>query len=401
MFLKKFLLSAMSAIAICGLSSCNNEEDAPTGSVTNPLLDKDAVEWTATLELPDEIRTRAAASGSVGTDGLYTFSREINRLWYSVYYNGALLYHSEQTNTPNAVQKGSGFTVLFKFHKELDPSKIYIFFWAGNKDDNVTVADVTTSSAITLNFANRCVSVDPKYMNGGNSALQEYDSFAGYIQLSPTKDVANFNLKATLKRPFAQIHVLSDEFTFPGVSTSFPSGVTVVPGFGTVEASKTNYTNNLMSPTTWFFDSSISLNPGYRQNEFAYSLTNYEFTNKLSGKTPERVTFKSRSMDYLGCYYVFAPIAKTPLKPAVSSGNTSTYGYLNLAFRKSGDTIGNSEFASVPLPAAGLKANERYVVYNHANSGDGDGGGGGFITNNFAFEIVTAPSWDNSQEVPF
>lgn len=411
MRIKQFYLPALALLMLGGLISCTDQDEpqnVESGTVFNPN-DKDNIEWSADIVLPDDFKTRAPASGTVGSDGLYTFSRQIDRLWYAVYYNGAYLYDSEQELAPDAIKKGDAFTVLFKFHKDLDPTKIYIFFWAGNQQDNVTVADVTKSDAITLNFKNRCVSVDPKYMNGNNSALQEYDSFAGYFQLSSTKDVSNYNMKVTLKRPFAQIHVLSDEFTFPGVTAAFPNGVTVVPGFGTLAATTSNYTTNLVSPTTWFYDSSISLNPTYKKNEFMYTLTDYEFTNKLSGRTPERVTFKNRLMDYLGCFYVFAPIEKSPLKYAASSGNTSSLQYLNLAFRKNGSNISSSEFAAVKLPTEGLKANNRYVIYNHANTGDGDGGGspsdpdnpgggGGFITDSYAFEVVTAPGWDGTEE---
>lgn len=399
MTLTKFYLFGISALALAGFASCSQAEEP--SQPANPLESKDNIEWSADIALPDDFKTRAAASGSVGSDGLYTFSREIDRLWYAVYYNGTYLYDSEQALAPDAIKKGDGFTVLFKFHKDLDPTKIYIFFWAGNKQDNVTLSDATVSNSITLNFANRCVSVDPKYMNGNNSALQEYDSFAGYYQLSPTKEVSNYNMKVTLKRPFAQIHVLSDEFSYPGVTAAFPTGVTVVPGFGVDSATASNYTSNLVSPTTWFYDSSISLSPAYKQNEFMYSLTNYEFTNKLTGVTPERVTFKNRLMDYLGCYYVFAPVVKAPLKYAASSGNTSTIQYLNIAFRKNGTGIGSSEFASVELPKEGLKANNRYVIYNKSNNGDGDGngGGGGFITDSYAFEVVTSPSWDGTDDV--
>ena len=404
MKLTKFYLFGAMLLSLAGFASCSQADEPKEPE--NPFDSKDNIEWSADILLPDDFKTRAPAAGSVGSDGLYTFSREIDRLWYAVYYNGAYLYDSEQALAPDAVKKGNGFTVLFKFHKDLDPTKIYIFFWAGNKQDNVSVANQTASNAITLNFANRCVSVDPKYMNGNNTALQEYDSFSGYFQLSPTKNVSNYNMKVTLKRPFAQIHVLSDEFTFPGVTTAFPTGVTVVPGFGVNAATTANYTTNLVSPTTWFYDSSIALTPAYKQNEYMFTLTNYEFTNRLSGTTPERVTFKNRKMDYLGCYYVFAPVTKAPLKYAASSGNTSTLQYLNLAFRKNGQAIGTSEFASVKLPTDGLKANNRYVIYNHVNTGDGDGGsgggegggGGGFITDNFAFEIVTAPGWDGTEE---
>lgn len=386
------------------LSSCTQTEE-PIAKKNNPWEGPDVVEWTANITLPDDYKTRAAASGSVGTDGLYTFSREIDRLWYAVYYNGSYLYDSEQDMTPDGIKKGDGFTVLFKFHKDLDPTQIYLFFWAGNHEDNVSVSDVVDSQTINLNFANRCVSVNPYYINGNNNELQEYDSFAGYYQLSPTKDIANYNMKVTLKRPFAQIHILSDEFTYPGVSTAFPKGVTIIPGFGGDIANSENYSSNMQLPTTWFFDSSISLNPGYSQNEYRFTATNYQFTNNLSKQTPERVNFKGRTMDYLGCLYVFAPVEKSPLKYPVASGFSSVLSKLNLAFMKKGESIDNAQFAAVTMPSDGLQANNRYVVYNRQNTGDGDGGpggndgdGGGFITASYAFEVVTAPSWDSTNE---
>ncbi|MCH5236477.1 MAG: hypothetical protein J1E95_01595 [Muribaculaceae bacterium] len=403
MKLKQIYLSASMCLAVMGLASCSQaEEPAPV-----PFSDDaDNIEWVADITLPDDFKTRAAASGTVGSDGLYTFSREINRLWYAVYYNGAYLYDSEQDLAPDAVKKGDGFTVLFKFHKDLDPTKIYIFFWAGNSEDNVTVSDTMDTQAINLNFVNRCVSVNPYYMNGNNKELKEYDSFSGYIQLSPTKNVTNYNMKVTLKRPFAQIHVLSDEFSYPGVSTAFPNGVTVIPGFGSDIANSTNHESNMQLPTTWFFDSSLTMSPAYTQNEYRFTSANYQFTNNLSGSSPERVTFKNRTMDYLGCLYVFAPVQKAQFKYPVASGLSSSLGKLNLAFMKKGEDISKAQYAAVSLPADGIQANNRYVVYNRQNTGDGDGGpggndgdGGGFVTASFAFEVVTAPGWDGTTDI--
>ena len=387
------------------LGACSNSEEPVVGN-ESPFEGKDLIEWNASINLPEEFKTRDAAAGTVGAEGLYTFSRPIDRLWYAVYYNGVYLYDSEQEMAPDGILKDNGFSVLFKFHKDLDPTNIYIFFWAGNKEDNVTVNDVVDTQTINLNFQNRCVAVNPYYMNGNNSELKEYDSFAGYFQLSPTKDISNYNLKVTLKRPFAQIHVLSDEFTYPGVRVAFPTGVTMIPGFGSDIANSVNYASNMQLPTTWFFDSSVSLNPGYSKNEFRFSPTSYQFTNNLTGTVPERVTFKNRMMDYLGCLYVFAPVEKTQLKYPVASGFSSNLTKINLAFMKKGEDISNGQFAAVELPADGIQANNRYVVYNRQNTGDGDGGpggndgnGGGFVTASFAFEVVTSPDWNGTTEI--
>ena len=377
------------------LFSCQQENE-PAPAINAP---KDGmIEWTANINLPDNFRTRAADSFAVGSDGLYTFNREIDKLWYAVYYDGAYFYDctSENAPVPQKIEDGK-FTVLFRFNNNIDPSKVYLFFWAGNESDNVTTNDVqTVTDGINLNFQKRCVSVDPKYMNGNNTELKEYDSFSSYVQLASSSSVTDFSKQVTLRRPFAQIHVLSDEFTGVGGTKGFENGLTLVPGFGVEAASSSNYTENLVSPTTWYFDDSINATPVFRKNEFSYSLTNYEHTNNWSGTSPERVTFKGRSMDYLGCYYVFAPVIKSQLKYAGSSANTSVLGKINLAFRNSGSPLAGSEFVPVDLPADGIQANNRYVIYNKASD---EGGSGGFLTNNFVFEIVTDPEWEGSTEI--
>ena len=394
---KLLTFTLMGALASTMLFSCKNAEEPIQSSPV--IVDAEGmVQYSLTVNIPDDMRTRAAAEAIVGNDGLYSFSRTIDRLWYGVYYNGQYLYDSENTVYPawSMVENGK-FNAYFKLHQEIDPTQVKIFFWAGNEDDNVTVSDVTSSDAINLNFKNRCVSVNPLYING-NTELKEYDSFAGYVQLSKQKENPNFNETVILKRPFAQIHILSDEFTFPGVNVYYPNGVTVVPGFGKEEASALNYTNNMMALTTWFFDSSIDLPNAYTKDEYIFSQNNYEFTNNLTGTSPERVKFKEREMDYLGCFYVFAPIEKSPLRYATASGNTGTLGKLNLAFRKPAESLGNAEFVSVDLPVDGIQANNRYVVYNHENTGDGDGGKGegGFVTNTFTFEIITDSAWNDT-----
>lgn len=389
----KFLaLSIFGCFASSLLFSCSDKNEP----IDYPIINHETVQFIASVQLPDGIRTRAAASGTVGSDGLYTFTREIDRLWYAVYYDGQLLYTSEQEDAPETTLVDNGwFKVPFTFHNTMDFTKIYMFFWAGNSEDNVTISDVTeVTDGINLNFEKRCVSVDPKYMNGNNERLEEYDSFAGYTQLASSKDDFDTNITYKLKRPFAQIHILSDEFTVPGLIT-YANGITVVPGFGSEEATTDNYSDNLLSPTTWYFADEIADIPVYNQNEYRYSLTNYSFTNNLSGVSPERVTFKKRNMDYLTCYYVFAPVVKSVVKQAATEGGKS-YSVLNMAFYPKGGSLSNAQFASVELPEEGICANNKYIIYNKSIA---DGGNGGFVSSELILEIDTDPEWEGSAKI--
>ena len=420
MKLKKFLPLALSLVIIPGLASCSSEAEPVVPVDIQP---EEFADYSINLSLPAEYRTRAAADGTVGSDGLYTFTRDVNKLWYGVYIDGEILYCSEDQDVEQATVTDDGFALNIKLHKEQDPTKVNVFFWAGSTDDAVVTTKTGAPSfndantKIDINYAAGCVTVSPRYINGDNTVLKEYDSFAGYFQLAPTADQPTDVAQTfTLKRPFAQIHVLTDELTYPAVAAAYPNGIAMQPGFGAVRVNKDNVADNLKNPTTWFFKSSQVGGQSYAQNNlwFGQDQNYYEFTNMVTGTTPERVTFKGRKMDYLGCYLVFAPQTKQPLK-----NGSDVYGYFNLGFKDANNLTAYSEFSYVKLPAAGIKANERYVIYNHYNdptdpgSGGGggggedpdpdpdpdpDGGNGGFISNCFTFEVITSPTWDGTVE---
>lgn len=408
---KLFNFTAASLLAVAGLASCS-QADEPEMNVVNPS-DSESIEWTLEMDLPDMPKTRAAGQGVQGNDGLYKFEREINRLWYAVYYNDQWIYDCTTPESQQAVKIGDNFSLVFKLPKLYDPTKVKLFFWAGNADDKVTTDNVTSvSDGINLNFKERCVSLSPKYLNGDNISIAEYDSFCGYFQLAPTTNVTNFNLKFTLKRPFAQIHILSDEFTDPLTRDAYPQGFIATPGFGRdrMGASASNVANELVTPTTWFYDNSISLNPAYKQGEYMYTQTNYEYTNNLVNAWPTRTTFKGRDFHYVGCYLTFAPTDGV-VKGAAATGNQSNYNYLNVAFRKPGEGLGQALFKRIKFPSDGIRANNRYIVYNHkTNPGDGgqstdpndpdpDPSGGGDLVNDvYGFEISADTGWNGTTD---
>jgi len=409
---KQFLGMAAAVLTAFGLASCSQNED----STLNPsmLEDKDAVSYTLEMQLPDDFKTRAAAPLAKGSDGLYSFTREINKLWYAVYYEDQWKYDCTTAEAAQPSMTGDKFYLVFKLAKIYDPTKVKIFFWAGNAEDKVTVDYSQTDAEegnINLNFKARCVSIDPKYVNGSNSSIAEYDSFCGYFQLSPTTNVSNFNLKFTLKRPFAQIHVLSDEFIDPMVRDAYPLGFVASLGFGRAAegASATNMSSDVVVPTTWFYDNSIGLGDAYKAGEYKYTQTNYEYTNNLANTWPNRTTFKGRDFHYTACLLTFAPVDGI-LKGAQTTGNVGNYQYLNLAFRMPDKTYGDKTtmFRKVNLPATGIKANNRYVVYNHLttptdpNNPDGGGSGGNdLVSDVYNFEISNNSVWDGTGETKF
>lgn len=403
MKLKSYFFSAMMVAAFSGLGSCSSDS-AEEPNV--PVLEgtEEQVDYFVSLSLPDEYRTRAAAPGTVGSDGLYAFTRNINRLWYAVYVDGEFLYCSEDRDVEQAVKNDTGFGLNIKLHRDQDPTKVNVFFWAGDKDDAVTVSKTGVPSfndpatKIDIDYYNGCVTVSPKYLNGDNASLKEFDSFAGYFQLAATVADSEKANTFTLTRPFAQIHILTDELTFPTVAAAYPYGITTRPGFGSTKINKDNALSNLKNPTTWYYKSFDVGGVSYAKNNFWYGQEDnyYEFTNMISGNSPERVTFKGRKMDYLGCYLVFAPQSKQSLK-----NGSEVYGFFNLGFKDVSNPDEFKEFAYVQLPSDGIKANERYVIYNHyidpSNPGE-DENDEGFLSKCFTFEVTTSPTWDGTVE---
>lgn len=369
--------------------SCSSDDEPEFGSVVNPT--GDVTEWSLEMNLPDVPKTRAASSLSKGTDGLYTFPvRDINKLWYAVYYNDEWIYDVTTDEAPQPEIKGDSFHLNFKLPKIYDPSKIKIFFWAGAKDDKVTVdyTKIKVDDGINLNFKERCVALSPKYLNGDNTSIVEYDSFCGYFQLSTTTVPKDYSPKFTLKRPFAQIHVLSH--LDDGDKATFSDGLVVVPGFGRnqINESNSNISTDLVTPTTWFYDNSKTINPSYKKDEYIFSQTNYEHKNSLQSTWPDKTTFKGRELYYLACYLTFAP-ADGIVKGATASGNTSKYSLLNVTLRNYGDNINKSESNEHPIviPSDGIKTNNRYIIYTTNKITK---------TQQYTFEIILDSPWEST-----
>lgn len=393
---KKFFNVAACALAAAGLASCSQSEEPVFSNPANPM-DEDASEWNIEMRLPDEVKTRAGSTFDEGDDGLWSFSRDINKIWYAVYYDNALLYDCTTREAQQAVKKGDKFNLVFRLAKIYDPTKVKIFFWAGNSADKVTVSTgLSASNGIVLNFQNRCVSIDQKYLNGNNSSIDEYDSFAGYFTLPSNTRTPSF----TLRRPFAQIHVLSDEAIGTGLESVYPSGVVTTMGL-----SRTGVSNEMKVPTTWFYDESIGLGDSWHKDEFAFTDNTYEFVNTLSQYYPYRVTFKNRDFHCLACMLMFAPSGDAVLKGAQNTGNTAVYSTMNIAAKKFGDSSSPVAYTNTVLPEGGIKANNKYVIhtFEHTSENPNPGvipGESGILTNTYIFEVAVDSDWSGTTEQP-
>lgn len=347
----------------------------PPPSADNLLSDSELIEYTISVGIPDEMRTRDGATPSIGESGLLELeNRTIDKLWYSVYYDGNSVDGGTVTRTDE-----NPFKVVYRSTGRLDPTKLYFFLWAGNSDDQINVV-TSGGSGIIINNKEKSVTIwQPSVLNDIEN-LKFYDSFAGYVQFSEVPEISSRKKSIVLKRPFAEIQVLSDDFTDTDLSVDYPEGFTCLTSISSERVLDRNNTTNyddeaglLGFPNKWYFSEGTFTNaPGNKC--FVY------FYNDLKGQSPYRTTFKERSMDYYSYFLTFP--------------SNNRQKYLNLLVKEGKSSPGlNDKKVSISLPEEGIKANNKYIFYNKKRSE----GGTGFLEGIYNYEIIASPDpvWDD------
>lgn len=333
--------------------------------------------------------------GSIGESGLYEYShREINKLWYAVYYeNEVLLYDTVENNTGS-----NSFQITVKLEELIDPTKLYFFFWATNKEDTrliyINADNDYPAGLVELNYNNMNVTINPRWIDANYSDyLHYYDSFTGFFQFSDNKDEKGRSKTFILKRPFAEIHVLTDEFIETDLYKEYTKGITSICGLGNEQMCQENWNKLMYMPLVWNYGQK---NLEYN-NRFKYSNNanlSFCFFNDLKGNE-NRVRFKDREFDYIARFHILAPDI-TEEYYYNNDGSPLTFNLLNMMFWEYIDYgIGqriHDRYVSIPLPEGGLKSNNKYIIYNKRFSE----GGTGFLEGFYDYEMIVEPNnlWD-------
>lgn len=381
----KILILTLLSVLTTVFTSC---QDSVEPNFVTEIRNEENSEFSITVKIPDEIRTRSTSAGEIGEDGLYNFQiRDINKLWYAVYYDDSY----RLSNTVVSTDSGLGtFNVNFTLSGVIDLSKLNIFFWAGNEEDETAI---NGTRPLIFDFNSGSVHINNAIFNGlDNVAI--YDSFSAYINFSDYSIADRKNITVTLKRPFAQIHILSDDFIISDLKDDFKNGVYVFPGIGDnipTNGSKNSSIDNIYQPRQWYYRAKTLYVDGSYPSS---SSKDYEFHNTLSGQYPERVTFKGRQMDYLSCFYIFIPDNEN-LKIGTGSTTLSEKPTkINFAISSKTNINSNSgnNYISIDLPPEGIKPNTKYIIYNKSR----DDGGSGFLTDkyNFQLTVIEDGNWD-------
>ena len=380
---KLLTFALMGAFASTMLFSCKNaEEPIPSPGDNNS---GEIVEYSISVNIPEEMRTRAAAEATIGESGLFEFPlRTIDKLWYAMYYDGT--YKSSNSILREDDQSFS-FTV--RLDDKTDPSKLSFFFWAGSSGDQ------DGSDRLSFDFNNCVVTINPVRFSSvsnayyDNHSVSVYDSFAGYFQFANSDDKSIRSATFTLKRPFAEFHLLCDDFipTSSDLYKDYPGGIRTFSGLGSEKVNYSNYKNQMMLPNRWHYATNEVSNSLYDVNDLEFTNvgeSNYLFNYLKDDTNDLRVTFKGRKMDYLAYFYAFAPLEENQM--VNKANDNAVIDKLNFVISKNnGSTISySSSFISVPLPENGIKANNKYVIYNKSR----EDGGNGFLEGFFDYEIL-------------
>lgn len=121
---------------------------------------------------------------------------------------------------------------------------------------------------------------------------------------------------------------------------------------------------------------------------------------------PQEVTFRNRKMFCAGSYLMLAPENK---KNYMASSTSEVF---NFTLSLSGNVGSDTELIGVNIPAGGIKANEKYVLYNKNMGSGGDGpnpdpdpdptpGPDTPFTNHYVLDVVIDANWGGGSQIEY
>lgn len=414
---KIFNSVAVAALMVAGLTSCSEESsmapqmpDVSTeGFVYAP--DDSWSQFKLTTSAPEEeLRSRAFGTSevTVGADGLWTFNQHIEDcdLWYAVYEqlsngNKQLLFDSSTSGAPKPVRDkndNSKWSLVYSLPKSVDIESIYIYLYAGHK----TYTHVIGKSGVINNSASpdaevRFTTAELELKPNGRQPHTDGYFYNGFYYCGKAIGGASATTtEITLKRPWAEVHVLTDEFYRNGdiAKIWYPNGLFSRMGMSTDGAYSA--WNSRISDLYFKVEGTSA-----KQNGADTPLCSYN--NTLNASQWERVTFDGRKMDYLGCYHVPHTIVNASAwGNGIIANNNNPYISINKKAWTTAADMKANDVINVQLPTTTFNENTRYIFYNKKlNDGDTEAPGEGMLTNNWTYTIVAGTGWDSSNNKPY
>lgn len=223
--MNKFFVSAIAGLGVLlGTTACNDEKAAPIAKG----VERDV---TLTVSAPDDFRSRA---GNVFYgDG----AENVLNLTYAIYRSdGAIIYSSEKAGSPVAAQTAHGkWTITARLMSE---DTYHVVFWAdqfGTDAKNPYTIDLDKGT-LTVDYA--------KSLAPENLLSDRSDAYILY-----TDFIAEDGMTFTMKRPFCQVNVGSNEDVIKKSDGYYHSVPTAV-GLGFADSFVTNALPNVLNYKT-------------------------------------------------------------------------------------------------------------------------------------------------------
>lgn len=350
--MKKFLFSAIA----CGLMamplvSCQNEGDPSVpgqNQSTEASFPKGSEVRKVTVEMPEESRTRAG--GAPFPLWVFGGGPEIEP-WtffnyrYAVYDDaGKLFYTSDEGNPINGNNR-----IELSVPCPAEAQNPQIFIWASKMEYEVG------SQAYVIDWNAKTVTIPTE-----KNAM--YNDMAKLADAWFYKGTAKPENSVSLKRPFVQIDLVSNELDVQKVKENYAYGITC-------QMNMVDADGNKCLPNKWNWETDkIEFTSTVGYNKVINPLGNT--TVGGTQKTFLKATINKKDYEYLGVFYVFAP--QTAGKWTNNQGGKAIEG---LQFNI---ISGNGRFP-VSISATNLpdvKANQHIVIYNTNDPGSGNNDGG-------------------------
>lgn len=179
----------------------------------------------------------------------------------------------------------------------------------------------------------------------------------------------------TLKRPFVQVNLLTNENIDGPLESVYKDGIGADCGL------KSEDNNKRYVPAVWHFDTDTFEMEEYGAERSIYSYTFWNVNNRLGGK------INGKLMNYAGCFYLFAPQTK---KAWVDETTKTTMTQLGLSTYEFAEESAISS-CWVWLPEGGVKANQRINIYADKDINDGKG----ILSVNSGLTITINSTWED------
>ena len=285
----KFLVALACVFAI-STTSCNSDE--PAAPVPDNSFNVNVVDWgdvpVQDIVLSASIPDASPRSRVSDVNGFHGNGLNVNTLRYCIYKDDATktIVQTDEDVAPTATASNT-WIVRATLAAGV---KYKVFFWA----DYAKTYDVDfTAHTVTADYAKTLDMVDFA------------DAFCSLYDFSIDSGTNNGSLKVSLKRPFAQVCVLSRELDSEAMLALYPKTPYTFFGF-----TKSKEPNNLYLPNSWnFMDDTFTVASRLLSttNTWIGSPNVTRTINGTTVKAASKVTYQGKEYKYVYMSFIFAP----------------------------------------------------------------------------------------------